>query len=348
MPRLHLLVPGPLDRASGGSRYDRRMAQELRALGWTVEVAELAGAFPDGDAPARQALRAALAACPDDACVLIDGLAGSALPELLAAEAARLRMLLLIHLPLAEAVALSAAQRAELLARETRALAQVRGAVVTSPYSRGCLLRYGVAPARIAVVQPGTDPAPPAVGSGSAGPQLLCVAAVSAQKGHDVLIEALALLRDRAWTLRCVGALDAAPDFVASLRARIAALRLASRVQFSGALDQAGVADAYAQADLFVLPTRLDTYGMVLSEAAVRGLPIVSTRSGGIAQTLPADAALLVPPEDALALADALRRVLDDEALREALSKAALRARFDSWPQAAQRLAAALLDLAGA
>lgn len=348
MPALHLLVPGPLDRPSGGSRYDRRMAQELRALGWTVEVAELDGAFPDGDAVAQQALRTALAACADGARVLIDGLAGSALPELLAEHATRLRLLLLVHLPLAEAVALSDAQRAALLARECRALAQVRGAVVTSHYSAGCLQRYGVPASRIAVVQPGTDPASPARGSGDAALRLLCVAAVSAQKGHDVLVEALAGLRDQPWQLRCVGGLDAAPDFVAALRRRIDALDLGARVHFSGALDQAAVAAEYAAADLFVLPTRLDTYGMVLTEAAVRGLPILSTRSGGIAQTLPADAALLVPPGDVAALATALRRLLGDAALRERFRAAALRACFDSWPEAAQRLAAALQSLAAA
>jgi glycosyltransferase involved in cell wall biosynthesis len=173
-------------------------------------------------------------------------------------------------------------------------------------------------------------------------PQLLCVASISLRKGQDLLIEALAALRELPWTLRLVGPPDAEPAFTAALQARIAALGLASRIVFTGALTEAEVADEYRRADLFVLPSRMETYGMVLSEAAAHGLPILSTRCGGIPDTLPAGAALLVAPDDAGALAAALRDLLTDAALRERLRQAARVACFPRWPAAAADFARAL------
>ena len=346
MRRLHLLVPGPIDRPSGGSRYDRRIASELRALGWDVAITELDGAFPQGDSAARKSLSDALARCADAALVLIDGLAGSALPETVAAQAQRLRLVMLVHLPLADAVDLGPARRESYFECERRALSQVRGVVVTSIYSATRLADYGVEPARIAVVRPGVDPASRATGSRSATPTLLCVAAVSAQKGHDLLIEALARLRDLPWRLRCVGPLDADPDFTTRLRTRIAQLGLQERIGFTGALDPQAVDAEYAGADIFVLASRLETYGMVLTEAAVRGLAIVSTRSGGIEHTLPQGAAMLVEPGQIEPLANALRRLLSDAAARTALAETAARAPLSDWAETGRRLAAALCRFA--
>ena len=157
MRRLHLLVPGSIDRPSGGSRYDRRIASELRELGWSVAITELDGAFPQADALARASLTNALAACADAALVLIDGLAGSALPEIVAAQAQRLRLVMLVHLPLADAVDLGEAQRELYFERERRALSATAGIVVTSRYSAARLSDYGVDAARITIVTAGVD-----------------------------------------------------------------------------------------------------------------------------------------------------------------------------------------------
>jgi len=346
MRRLHLLVPGSIDRPSGGSRYDRRIASELRALGWNVAITELDGAFPQADALARASLTNALAACADAALVLIDGLAGSALPEIVAAQAQRLRLVMLVHLPLADAVDLGEAQRELYFERERRALSATAGIVVTSRYSAARLSDYGVDAARITIVTPGVDPASRATGSRDATPTLLCVAAVSAQKGHDLLIEALARLRDLPWRLRCVGPLDADPDFTTRLRTRIARLGLQERIRFTGALDPQAVDAEYAGADIFVLASRLETYGMVLTEAAVRGLAIVSTRSGGIEHTLPPGAAMLVEPGQIEPLANALQHLLIDTAARTALAEAAATAPLSDWAETGRRLAAALCRFA--
>ena len=106
---------------------------------------------------------------------------------------------------------------------------------------------------------------------------------------------------------------------------------------------------AYSDADLFVLPSRAETYGMVVTEALARGLPVVATAVGGVPEALGLAPdgdrpGLLIPPDDPAALADALRAWLTDPGLRERLRKAALgrRETLPTWHDAARRLSEVL------
>jgi glycosyltransferase involved in cell wall biosynthesis len=156
---------------------------------------------------------------------------------------------------------------------------------------------------------------------------LLCVAAVHPGKGIDLLFEALAALGDRAWTLTCVGSLDVDPDHVSALQTQVYARSWERRVTFTGPLAGGALAAAYDVADLLVLPSRSESYGMVVAEALAHGLPVVATAVGGVPEALghaPVGGlpGLLVPPEDPAALAGALRAWLDDPGLRERLVRA--------------------------
>jgi glycosyltransferase involved in cell wall biosynthesis len=347
MPALALVLPGDPLTPTGGYEYERRIVAGLRALDWEVTVHALEGTFPAPTPTARAAARAAFARIPDGATVLVDGLALGALPEVAAAEARRLRLVALVHHPLAEETGLEP-DRAEALRRsEAVALAAVRWVVTTSSTTARGLARYGVPPERIAVIAPGTDPAPLAAGSDGPGVALLCVAAVVPRKGHAVLIDALSGLADHDWHLTCVGSLGRSPQTVAALEHRIAALGLAHRVTIRDAVDRATLDACYARADVFVLPTFHEGYGMALAEALARGLPVVSTRAGAVPETVPPDAGLLVAPGDPAALRDALARVLDDAALRARLADGArrARARLPDWGTASARLAAALTTM---
>lgn len=346
--RLHFAVPGDPGAASGGYRYDRRIAEALGARGWSVSAVRLDAAFPSPSAAALADAAARLAAIGAGERVLIDGLALGAMPQLALAEAQRLRLIALVHHPLALETGLAPARAEALRAAERAALTAVRLVVATSAATARLLSGdFAVPAARIAVVEPGTDPAPLARGSGGAVPELLCVGALIPRKGHELLLAALARLADRPWHLTLVGSTARDPATAEALAAQIRRLCLGERVRVAGELDEAGLADAYAAADLFVLPSRFEGYGMAYAEALARGLPVLGTRAGAIPETVPDDAGLLVAPGSTAALAEALARLLDDAGLRARLAAGARRARrgLPDWPSQARRLAGLLADV---
>jgi len=342
--RCSFLVPGDLGTRTGGYGYDRRIIDGLGAVGWQVEVQSLGPGYPDPDASALATAQRVVEGLADGALVVVDGLAFGVLPALAAAHAQRLRWVALVHHPLSLETGLAPDRQRALFESERRALASARGVVVTSPATARALAAFDVAARRIVVAEPGTDPAPLARGSGAAEPALLCVASVTPRKGHALLVEALAGLRDRPWTLDCAGSLTLDPACAAALVAAIEAHGLQGRVRLHGECDEAGLRELYQACDVFVLPSFHEGYGMALAEALAHGLPVVSTRAGAIPDTVPAAAGLLVPPGEVDALQAALRSVLDDGGLRARLAGGAREARrgLPTWASSAARFALAL------
>ncbi|MGF1562520.1 MAG: glycosyltransferase family 4 protein [Geminicoccaceae bacterium] len=343
--RIAFIVPGALNQRTGGYIYDRRMVEGLRAAGRPVEVIELPGRFPLSDSQAEEAAERALALCIDQHLLpVIDGLALPAFATLSGLN--RLRWVALVHHPLALETGLSGDEAGALASLERTALAKSARVIVTSPHTIDDVVDMGVPRLRITAVPPGTDPAPLAAGLQAEGaPQkLLCVATITPRKGHVTLIEALSGLRSRPWTLDLVGAPDRDPACLAELEAAIARYEMADRVHFCGELDGDDLQAAYEAADLFVLASHHEGYGMALAEALARGLPVVSTRAGAIPTTVPADAGLLVPPGDVDALRKALASVLDDpDQYRELKSGArAARGRLPGWDEALARFVGVL------
>jgi glycosyltransferase involved in cell wall biosynthesis len=342
---VHVVVPGDPEQISGGYAYDRRIAAELRQAGWQVTMHGLEGRFPVVDALATASARACFSALPDGALTVVDGLALGGLPELAAEAARRLRLIALVHHPLADETGLDDATRALLQRRERSALAQAQAVIVTSEFTRRRLAeRYAVAPERMTVAPPGTDPAPLARARHDSPPRLLCVGSVIPRKGYAVLLEALARLRHIPWSCRCIGSLEFDPEHARFIIGRSRALGLEDRVHFDGACSGTALEEAYAGASLFVHPSHYEGYGMVLTEAVARGLPVVTTTGGAIPDTLPSGAGLQVPPGDSEALASALGALLHGREARAALARGAIAARADlpTWADAAGRFAAAL------
>ena len=344
-PVVAVLPAGVDDPAhpSGGNVYDRRVCDGLRTQGWAVHEVLVPGAWPHAGGAARRALAASLAAVPAGAPVLVDGLLGSAAPKALARAARRGPVTVVVHLPL------GVGGGPDVAAAEGAALTAATAVVATSPWTRQYLLeRYGLDPGRVTVATPGADRGPITPGT-PPGTSLLCVATPTALKGHDVLATALAGVADLDWRCTLVGNVHRDPRFVAGLLARLARDGLAGRVHLTGALPPAAVAAAYASADLLVLPSRVETYGMVLTEALARGVPVVATDVGGVAQTVGRTPdgsvpGLLVPPADPAALAAALRRWCTEPALRAELRRAAVarRAALVRWEVTAAAVAAVL------
>jgi glycosyltransferase involved in cell wall biosynthesis len=362
MPRLHLVVPGPLDQQTGGYLYDARMAAGLRRRGWVVDVHNLEGRFPDADATAAASLNGVLAGLEDGSRVLVDGLALSGLPDPVLAHGGRLRILALVHHPVSDETGLAAEARAAVAGRERRALLAAAGVIVTSDFTARGLARFDVPAARVRVAPPGTDPAAQAVGpQPGEPPRLLSVASVVPRKGHDVLLSALARLRELPWRCVCVGSLDRAPDYARRVRAQAEESGLAGRVRFAGECSRSELDRIWAGSSIFVLASHYEGYGMVLTEALARGLPVVSTTGGAIPDTVAeSDAALLAPPGDARALAGEIGSLLDPEeaagggsvgcgARRRAALAAAARRRallLPDWSQAVATFEEHLLFLA--
>jgi glycosyltransferase involved in cell wall biosynthesis len=344
---LHVVVPDGIDdpaRPSGGNAYDRRVCAGLAASGWSVRVHAVPGSWPRPDGPAFAALASAVRQIPDGAVVLVDGLVGSTAPEVLVPHAGRLRLVALVHMPLGLDAADDGART-----REREVLLAATGVVTTSGWTRRALLDlYSLAGERVHVAEPGVDAADPAPGT-PAGGALLCVAAVLPGKGHDVLLDALSGLTALSWRCLCVGSLDRDPAFADDMRRRVLDGGLGDRVRFVGPRTGADLERSYAEADLLVLASRAETYGMVVTEALARGLPVVAAEVGGVPEALGHGAdgvrpGLLVPPEDPVALGAALRAWLGDADLRRRLRRAARERRLSlsGWSATTAALAGVL------
>ena len=333
MSVVHALLPDGVDdptRPSGGNVYDRRVCAGLAALGWTVLESAVPGPWPTVDATACSQLADLLATMPTGGVVLVDGIIASAVPHVILPHARRLRLVVLVHLPLTEqATARGRPQGGGVHEREGAALAAATAIVTTSAWTRRRLLDlFPLQPHRIHVAEPGVDGAPTTPASEDGG-RLLCVAAVARHKGQHVLVSALATLHGLGWTCAVVGSLEREPEFVESLRRTLDMFDLADRVQLLGARTGAALHDVYAHADLLVLPSYGETYGMVVTEALARGLPVIASDVGGLPDTLGhardrGRPGILVPPGDSAALSDALHCWLADRELRSRLREAAL------------------------
>lgn len=309
----HWAVPGPLEQATGGYHYDREVVAGLRARGVPIAVHALAGRHPDPDALARAAAARVWRRSVGSAeGLIIDGLALPAFGPLLAAEGRRGPVIALMHHPLALETGLASAQARRLDAAERAALRGVDAVVVTSPATRALLLERGVMPAQVHVARPGAAcparrlPLPPRRGPVN----LLCVATLTPRKGHLRLLRALRGVRHPGWRLTCVGgARDGRTTRRIQARRDRAGWR--RRVRLTGEVTPTALSRHYRQADLFVFASHLEGYGMALAEALAHGVPVVTTRGGAMARTVPATAGLRVPgrpPYLRRALMHAIRR----------------------------------------
>jgi glycosyltransferase involved in cell wall biosynthesis len=348
---VHVVVPDGIDdlaRPSGGNAYDRRVCCALAEIGWRVHVHAVPGSWPRPDKAAYAALAGIVQRIPDGALALLDGLVASTAAEVLLPQANRLRLVPLVHMPLGQRMTDS-----DTRTREGAVLSAATSVVTTSAWSRRTLLElYSLPGDRVHVAEPGVDVASLAPGTTSGG-ALLCVAAVIPGKGHDVLLDALATMTDVCWNCVCVGTMERDPAFAESLRRRVSDDGLGDRVHFARPRTGADLDRSYASADLLVLASRAEAYGMVVTEALARGLPVVAADVGGVAEAIGHGTrgirpGLLVPPGDPDALAAALRAWLGDAEVRLTWRRAARerRASLTGWSTTTSVLAGVLAEAA--
>ena len=235
-------------------------------------------------------------------------------------------LIALVHQPLALESELCLADANKFRASERAALEFARRVVIATDSStkNRLITDYGVPAEHITVARPGSDPVAPAVGSRDGVVRLLAVGSVVPGKGYDVLIAALTTLTDLPWQLEFTSHTGRDRATAAKIEDDIARFKLTDRIALLGAVAPARLTELYRAADLFVLASRFESYGMAYAEAVAYGLPTIGTTAGAIPETLPGESAILVKPDKCpAALAHALRRLIADSNERQKISSAA-------------------------
>ena len=343
--RFVFAVPGDLSTPTGGYTYDRRIIAELRALGWEVDALNIGDGFPRPSPQTYDLAEKKLVASATGIPIVVDGLALGVLPELAAALSRRNPLVGLVHHPLALENGLAADQAEAFKQSERASLSQAAHVVTPSKATAQILaLDYAVPPSRITVVLPGTDPAPAARGSSDGIVRLLSVGAIVPRKGYDVLLAALATMPELPWQLTIAGPRERDIGTAERLDADIDRLNFRNRIHVIGAVSPERLNALYHDADVFVLASRFEGYGMAYADAIGHGLPVIGTTAGAIPEAVPKGAGVLVAPDDADALAQALRPLIERENERRHLAAAASAAaqRLPIWQSSAKRFAQVL------
>ena len=314
-PAAFLVPAGVQDsrHPSGGNRYDVELVGALRLAGWRTRMVEVD--------PEAAEVDSVLADLPDHEPVLVDGLLLEGNTRW-AAFGDR-RLVPLLHMPPSED-------------RAFELLNHVEGVVTTSAWTAERVRDHLPPSTPIVVALPGVRPTR-LVGTSPTGRRLRCVGALLPHKGQDVLLAALGRLRRLAWRCELVGPSDLDPAFTRRLLRLAADAGIADRVLITGPRHANPVDGLYSGADLLVLPSRTESYGMVAAEALACGVPVIAADTGGVREAVDPTAGLLVPSGDPVGLAAALGAWLSRAELRRRLTAAARLAstRRRSWSSAA-------------
>lgn len=322
--RIFFAFPGDLQTLTGGYGYDRRIIAGLRNNGWQVDEVPLGDGFPFPDVSELGAAEQSFAALPDGATVIIDGLGFGVMEQAAKNNADRLNLIALVHHPLCRENGIDAPTAARLEASEKAALAFANHVIVTSPATGEQVVElFDVDGNDLSVIVPGTDRFGHHRSSASGNVSLLTVGTIVPRKGYDLLLEALAGSKFQDWHLDIVGATNADPACYRATTELAEKLGIDGKVTFHGALDADRLIEAYRNADVFVLASRYEGYGMAYTEALAHGLPVIGSGAGAVAETLFGDGAIYCGVEDIAALRSALERVMSDSDERDRLASAA-------------------------
>ncbi len=309
-------VPGDLATPTGGYVYDRRL---IGAAEGALTHLPLPGDWPH---PTGADRAAAIEALQHAGPAIIDGLAyGAFTPDMIAALPTR--PMVLCHHPLGKETGLDAYEAAIAIKQEAAVLSLAAHIIVTSDETKRTLIaELGQDEARITVAPPGLDYVDAPERMEKSIPEILTVASLTPRKGHEELVVALARLKHLNWTAKWIGPVDRDETHFEAVKAAIVETELTSRIHIEGPLPAEALDQAYADADIFCLPSRYEGYGMVFAEAMMRGLPIVACDAGAVAELVPPRAGILTPVGDPDAMAKALEEVLEDAPFRAMMGDA--------------------------
>lgn len=353
MPPVRLLVPGNIRHNSGGNVYNARLVEGLRALGADVQMVPVEGAWPAASARDRRRFGNLLGtterdAGPGGAVVIVDGLVAVGAPGELEFAATEGRPpWILVHMAVPDDRDTAPGNpHVPSRATEERALKAAAGVICTSNTAGRTLQeRHGLP--RIHVALPGTGPAP--VVPGSDPPHIIMVAALLPNKDQLLVVEALARIQDLEWTAALVGSDQADPGYAGQVREAVEEYGLAVRIELTGELSGASLESEWSRANLSLLVSRAEAFGMAVTESLARGIPVVVRAGTGAVEALggpspagaiPGAVATLAAggPEGPGELAAVVRQWLEDPPLQDQWRAAALEARrrLPDWRQTAR------------
>ncbi|MDI2033276.1 glycosyltransferase family 4 protein [Paenarthrobacter nitroguajacolicus] len=326
---LRFLVPGNVRHGSGGNKYNAKLAEHLTALGATVETVTVDGDWPVGSTADRRRFAQAL---DGGTTVVADGLVASGAPDEIAGAAGKgTKVWILSHMALTAHHDL-----------EAKALAAATGIICPSLHSQAQLqARHGMLD--IVVATPGAEPAD--VSAGSQPKHIVAVAALLPNKDQTHLVEALSQIKDLPWTAALIGSEEADPAYAAEVRAAVEHHALQNRIRVTGELTGTPLQEQWHKADLSVLISKSESFGMVVTESLAHGVPVLVRQGTGAVEALgDTGAGEALDLSDANSLTVTLRTWLTDATLQQRWRSNAIQARhhLHGWDTTARTVLKAL------
>ncbi len=330
---IQFLTRGDIYSLTGGYLYNLRMIEGLELKGYSVNI--VGSDWPWDQIPdLEKTSHYFFENLGYGSCIIVDSLVVGSMYKVIREFTDRLIFLGLIHLPASYNVL--SGVHGKLADEELQGLHHTRMVIVTGQFTGDLLRNAGLIPAKIRIVEPGTEQFPRKRHYNAVPSQLLCIANFTKFKAQDILIRALHKLTGWEWTLHLYGDTDREREYGIAVRSLIQQLNLEHRVKIHGIVERDEISSVFLNSDLFVMPSLFESYGMTLTESLAHGIPVVSTFAGNIPNTVPDGMGLLTEPGNAEQLGDAIRSLLDDPVKYSGLCRAASRyhLRARSWEHA--------------
>lgn len=329
---VHFLMMGDINSLTGGNLYNKHMAEGLEHMGYSVNIFGTDWNWKI-QSELEKISRYHFEKLVQRSCILVDSLVLASLHNVIPEFADRLTFIGLIHLPTSFNIHNAHKTLAD---EELQALQYMSRVIVTGQFSYDLLWQAGLNRSAICLVEPGTDDFPRKSHYKRVPSNLLCIANFSPLKAQHVLVRSLHGLTEWEWTLHLYGDTDHDREYSASVISLVKKLCLEDRVILHGIVERDEISAVFLDADLFIMPSLFETYGMALTESLAHGIPVVTTRGGNIPSTVPEGMGILTEPGNEEQLASAIRSLIEDPAKYSSLCRAAsgyyLRVR--SWEQA--------------
>jgi len=312
---LHFFIPGDLNALTGGYIYDKRIVEGLRLCGNMVRLHSLASDFPFPSSESKLQCQKSIRSLPKGEIVIFDSLVFGSIPELLREIKHDNPIVALIHLPLSMNTTFVDEKRKSVSILEKEAFALANLIIVTSHFTEKLLLETGVDQSLIKVVIPGAEAHLHKKYYKRLPRELITVSNYTRNKGYLHLINALSNLKHLNWQLNCYGNIYFDPEYVKELSDLIVENNLSDRIFLHSSISGYELSEAYIHSDLLIHPSGFESYGMVLVEALVHGIPVITSKGGAITQTVPASMGVFFDADDKNSLGKALAHVFTDENL---------------------------------